>query len=542
MKAVGLVTFLICGELNGKTHLESLTGSNMGKPTERQIREFEKIKKRAKKLGLGDMFMDKKYATRTSKEQQDLFKQGKSKLDGYKNLSKHQTGRAVDAYFKGVENDKEQIKRLKKLKKDARDEGINYGEIPWDMGHFEFEIPKKEIIEAKGKYLFGSPMNNEIPKYLKRPEDDIASKIIDEVTMGVADQVNRADESARIAATDEGRRFIDKSIDQQAASRVINPYVANQIKKEIKRNPASIVENKQKVLEQSQRNEKPSVKDNFMEALTFFLPSIGGLVVGGLIGGAEGAVLGEERGASLGTGLREYKLKKSELEKKDALDPLELERLEISKQNLKARQDQLKLERQRAEGLEEERDDRRYERSQDRVLKQKEQFTKQADVKNNIEQLRQISDLENLAEVKVLPGTIGFKIAKGIAGEVGNLTEEERQAAQIAPSLWNRIKRYAVSDFKGEIPESDVKLIKEVGAKLKGKIKTRLRNRATKFASSRSKNLHEAHAATFRDDILLDIGISPEEGEAPKGGTSSMDVSVDRQLEIIKKIKAKRGK
>lgn len=514
----------------------------MGKPTERQLREFEKARKKAKEMGLGDMFMDKKHATRTSTEQKELFRKGKSKLDGVNKLSKHQTGTAFDAYFKGVTSGEEQKRRLKKLKDAAKSEGVDYGQIPWDMGHFEFEVPKEEIIEAKSKYLFGSPKMKErqteqrIP--FPRPKEDAASRMIQSVNQAVNQETERADVTARVASTDNGRKFIKNSIDQQVSKGQMNPYVGNQISSEIAKDPSSIIVARQQAVQKTDKNEKSSIKDSFMEALTFFLPQVGGMVVGGLIDGTEGAIAGGMEGERLGASFREYKFKKQEMEGKTSTDPLELERLDISKKNLEARQQQLKLEQQRAEGLDEERDERRYERSQDRVLKQKEQFTKQADVQKSIEQLRQIKDLENLAEVKVLPGTIGFKIAKGIAGEVGNLTEEERAASQIAPSVVNKLKRYAAAEFKGEIPESDIKLIKEVGAKLKKKVKNGLRDRATKFASSRSKNLHEAHAATFRDDILLDIGIDPQ-GDASK---SVKNVSAEKQLEIIKRIKANRGK
>ena len=41
------------------------------------------------------------FVKRSAEEQNRLFKEGKSKCDGYKVLSKHQSGKAMDIYFIG---------------------------------------------------------------------------------------------------------------------------------------------------------------------------------------------------------------------------------------------------------------------------------------------------------------------------------------------------------------------------------------------------------------------------------------------------------
>jgi hypothetical protein len=286
-----------------------------------------------------------------------------------------------------------------------------------------------------------------------------------------------------------------------------------------------------------------TVDSDTKQALTYFLPQVIGGLAGGLFEGTAGALAGAEAGKQATEGFQQYRQGEAEIGLREAQAAnqgqnqfLEAERLNLSRQNLLARQKELQLQEQRAQNLDEERDERRFERSNDRVLKQKEAFTAQADVKKSIEQLRQITDLENLAEVKVLPGTIGFKIAKGIAGEVGNLTEEERAEAQIAPSIWNRIKRYATKAYIGEIPKEDIKLIKQVGEKLKSKVKVSLKERARKFAKSRRANLHPAHAATFEEDIILGIGLSPdqeEEKDRPKA-------TVQSALERIRAIRGRK--
>lgn len=346
-------------------------------------------------------------------------------------------------------------------------------------------------------------------------------------------------EEEEAAKTLQNFETTQKIVNTKASQPIVNQTInelpttdamKQKIKKDIQ-NPDQAAASIQRAQQDAAQNKTPSTKDSFIEALTFFLPSVVGGVVGSAIGGDAGAAQGAQLGLKAGTAFSQMQLEKermaqqeqarkeqleleeAKLEQRSAIDPIQAERLKMAKANLDARAEELKLAKRRESRIDEEQDERRFERSNDRVLKQKDIFAKREDIKKQKEVLRQIQSLEDLAEVKVLPGTIGFKIAKGIAGEVGNLTEDERQAAQISPSIYNKIKRYAAASFKGEIPESDIKLIKQVSSVLRSKTENSLREQASKFAKSRSKNLHPAHQETFQDDILLGIGISPS---APK--------------------------
>jgi len=255
--------------------------------------------------------------------------------------------------------------------------------------------------------------------------------------------------------------------------------------------------------------EQPSVLGQFKEALTFFAPTIIGGIGGALIEGTEGAVAGAEQGTSLGESFRDFKMKEKELAlKQGKLEPSSFEKQKEDR--IKAHQDaSLKFKAEERKSIVMDQELRRFERSQEQVTKLEENFGKQKHIEKELEVLRQIQSLNDLAEAKVLPGTIGFKLAKGIAGEVGNLTDAERKAAEIEPSIWNRIERYAAKTFKGEIPQDDVVLIKKTGSKLRGKIEGRLRTAADRYSKARKNQLHEAHATTFRDDLLLGINIDP---------------------------------
>lgn len=300
------------------------------------------------------------------------------------------------------------------------------------------------------------------------------------------------------------------------------------------------------------QGQEPGIGDQFMEAISFFLPTIGGAIIGGIGGGTEGALAGAQTAQGLTQQFRDTTLQREELELKKrkaneakGLDPIELERLNISRQNAETRQKELAIQIERMKGLGEEREARRLERDSDRAIKSKEGFAKQKVIQEERETLRNIDALEDLAEVEVLPGTIGFKIAKGIAGEVGNLTESEREASQISPSLFRRMKRYASTTFKGKIPKEDIAEIKKVSGLIRNKIQGRLVGRANKFSKSRVKNLHPTIGATFRDDILLEIGITPPEQASKEGKRDLSKVPIaeltpeERKLEkerLLKKL------
>lgn len=79
------------------------------------------------------------YGKRSAEEQNRIFKAGASKLDGYKKISGHQTGRAFDVL---LFDDNGNL--LKKWPQEIIDKYHNLweswggkNEISWDVGHFE---------------------------------------------------------------------------------------------------------------------------------------------------------------------------------------------------------------------------------------------------------------------------------------------------------------------------------------------------------------------------------------------------------------------
>lgn len=79
------------------------------------------------------------YVKRSAEEQNRLYREGKSKLDGYKAISKHQIGLAADIYF--LTEDGKSLTDPKKGWEYWHDYWIKLGGKPmiaWDKTHFEF--------------------------------------------------------------------------------------------------------------------------------------------------------------------------------------------------------------------------------------------------------------------------------------------------------------------------------------------------------------------------------------------------------------------
>ena len=76
------------------------------------------------------------FVKRSDEEQNRLFKEGKSKCDGIKNRSKHQSGCAMDIYF--IEDGKIAPPKMGFDHWHKRWEGWGgKPQISWDRGHFE---------------------------------------------------------------------------------------------------------------------------------------------------------------------------------------------------------------------------------------------------------------------------------------------------------------------------------------------------------------------------------------------------------------------
>ena len=92
-------------------------------------------------------------------------------------------------------------------------------------------------------------------------------------------------------------------------------------------------------------------------------------------------------------------------------------------------------------------------------------------------------------------------MAKGLAGEVGNLTNEEREAAQISPSFWRKAKREGTVFFTGKLPKQDVDELKKAIKFIRGKLNKKLKSKIAGFTSSRGKTLSGEHRKFLQQDL-----------------------------------------
>lgn len=291
---------------------------------------------------------------------------------------------------------------------------------------------------------------------------------------------------------------------------------------------------------------KPEIKNEFMEALTYFLPSIVGLGVGHAIGGGEGAAQGAQLGMKAGEGYRQTKLarEKFEFQKQQAQQPnaMAQERLKVQKSNLELRKQEVEEQRKRTNNLEEDRDLRREERKLSRQITAKESFGKRGDVKKLQDQGLLLNDINIIVSdtPEIAAGVIGFKIAKGIAGEVGNLTQAEREDAQISPSFYRKLKRGGTKFLTGRLPEEDVKELRKVVKIMEKKRKEKLGSVIDGFTKSRYKG-----DDAFRQDLRNEFGVEENKEQGKKTPQTSQDKFNSWDEEKRKRYleyKARRGK
>lgn len=377
----------------------------------------------------------------------------------------------------------------------------------------------QETTRAKGSWMGGIPNKGldmvdeekNLEEELKKESSDMHSRL----------RVNRKPKSVSEAT----EQFASEAIETSPIGNQLSVHQKRKLQTEVL-NPDNITEEAAKAQEQKAQGQTPSVKNNFMEAIAYFLPSIAGLAVGGIIGGNEGAAQGAQLGMQAGKNFADYGIAKQRVEQQNQLSPMDMERLQVSKGNLDLRKKDLIEQKKRTANLEEDRQIRREERDLTRALSAKESFSKRPDVKKLQDQGLMLRDINNIINdaPEIASGVIGFKIAKGIAGEVGNLTENEREAAQVSPSFLRKIERQGTNFLMGRLPEEDVKDLNKVVKVLEERRKSQLRNIVGGFTKSRAKSFSKDIAEEFQTDLFNEYGLIDEQTKKPSGKITEQDI------------------
>ena len=208
-----------------------------------------------------------------------------------------------------------------------------------------------------------------------------------------------------------------------------------------------------------------SPMQNFMKGMSHFTPE---LIAGSLGGWATGP----QAAAKMMEPLR-----------KGGEDSLAERRLQLTEGNLALRLEEIKEQRKRTSNLEEDRTLRREKAATQRALNQQNFFIKRKDIAKIIESKDVLNEMDDLIEnaKTIAPGVIPFKIAKGIANEVGNLSETEIAKSEISQDWWSKIKRKGNVVLTGELPEGDVENLRKATTLLRKKKNERLKTKADQF-------------------------------------------------------------
>jgi hypothetical protein len=352
-------------------------------------------------------------------------------------------------------------------------------------------------------------------------EQVLGNQIAEQELVREAAEIDQKKTAVEIAKTPEGKQIIERSIEEAPMS--------DRAKKDLKRSDFA-EEVRQGHLRQK-AGAPVSPKQNFMSTMALFLPTIIGGIAGGLLEGTEGAVGGLEGGMAgskagldlieQSEGLETEALKqeklRAEIEGIGKPDADKQRRLEISEGNLEQRKEEIRLQKKRLVNTEIERDVREEDRNIDRAIKAKENFKSRSDVDSLIKSRENLNDIEDILNdaPEIASGVIGFKIAKGIAKEVGNLTSEERKAAQISPSFLRNIERAGTKFLMGKLPESDVIELRKVVKAMRKSTNGRMEGIIGGFTKSRSRAFKGETRRMFEEDLRNEF-LSPENPESKK--------------------------
>ena len=187
-----------------------------------------------------------------------------------------------------------------------------------------------------------------------------------------------------------------------------------------------------------EKKDKPDLQGQFQQAFKFLGPQL----IAQMVGGNQAArvtqgIMNEMRTqeASEEQRVEQRKLDQAKEERAIAKEKREERSLKVRERGGELREQELDVASEREATRREELTQKKYERAVERFTnnKQVKDFETRNTLLNDIEDI--VTDAPEIAS-----GVIGFKIAKGIANEVGNLTNEERKDAQITPSFLENLK------------------------------------------------------------------------------------------------------
>jgi polyhydroxyalkanoate synthesis regulator phasin len=396
--------------------------------------------------------------------------------------------------------------------------------------------------------------------YVLRPglkEEEEKKKVLAREAANLPDvqEANRIVEGA--GDISDHREVAVKITDEAAKRGDISTIQGKQIKENIN-NP----EKMQRSIENTIGNKKASLTDSFMESLAFFMPQALGAGIGALFEGSAGALEGASIAGDLAKQKRDYDLQRGQLEARRQ----QQQRTDITPDYVDKETGTPLFTQEQADGTVKFVDDQGkvYDSTKVQSIREREMAIRQKavgerqsknlsmqdqrrldariknyskDLEKEVENIKNIDDLQNLLDSNTsITGLIEFKMAKGIANEVGNLTEDERKvAAQITGFKGNisNIQSYLTSKLSTMQRNEIQRLIDFIRPRAKKRIKSKVVQKS-KAGVARIKGYS---AEDFADELQSSLGVDLSVKEPKK-----YDISTEKALDIINRIKAKRKK
>ena len=134
---------------------------------------------------------------------------------------------------------------------------------------------------------------------------------------------------------------------------------------------------------------------------------------------------------------------------------------------------------------------------------------------------------------KKIPGASLALVARGLSREVGVLTNQDIERAQVNPDILSKIKRGYYKFFKGEITPEDAKEMLKIANAIKDKQEGRFKKIAEKEAGMRSSKMSDEDKQRMRKDFLGQVYIY--EDEVKEGELSPEEQKELKELEALEK-------
>lgn len=260
-----------------------------------------------------------------------------------------------------------------------------------------------------------------------------------------------------------------------------------------------------------EKKDKPNLESQFKEAFSYFGPT---LISQLFAGGTEAAKVTQAQMDRM----RQDKLARAKLAQEQRIAEADQKRaaakegreersVKVREKGQATREKELAVDEKREATRQEEVAIKRYE---DAVSK----FTGRKDIQKFRDFQGTINSIQDMVTSgKKIPGASLSLVAKGLAKEVGVLTNQDIERSQVNPDILSKLKRGFYTYFKGEISPDDAKEMLKIAKAINEKEQGRFKKIAEKEASFRGARFSDQDKKRLRKDYLNQIYIYEDEDE-----------------------------